>query len=145
MGINPEGLKKLFIDFGKLDENSKVNAQGTGLGLSICKKIVEQMGGSVDVQSKIGVGTSFNIILKTKCKVRNIKQKPIENGPKPNTHLQKNYDEFNQGMESFVFIQKNYEDHEMQTTINSLIKRNIKLKFKSSEQEINLFNNLAKN
>jgi signal transduction histidine kinase len=49
MGIQPEGLKKLFIDFGKLDENSKMNTQGTGLGLSICKKIVEQMGGSVDV------------------------------------------------------------------------------------------------
>jgi signal transduction histidine kinase len=49
MGIHPEGLKKLFIDFGKLDENSNLNKQGTGLGLSICKKIVEQMGGSVAV------------------------------------------------------------------------------------------------
>ena len=37
--------------------------------MSICKKIIEQMGGSVDVQSEIGVGTKFIISLKTKCKV----------------------------------------------------------------------------
>lgn len=51
LGISEDGLKKLFIDFGKLDENSTRNRKGTGLGLSICKQIVEQMGGSVDVKS----------------------------------------------------------------------------------------------
>jgi signal transduction histidine kinase len=49
IGISPNGLKKLFIDFSKLDENSKRNSQGTGLGLSICKNIIEKMGGSVNV------------------------------------------------------------------------------------------------
>ena len=43
IGISEEGINKLFIDFSKLDENSKRNAQGTGLGLSICKNIIEQM------------------------------------------------------------------------------------------------------
>ena len=37
IGISKEGLKKLFIDFGKLDESQTRNRQGTGLGLSICK------------------------------------------------------------------------------------------------------------
>lgn len=87
MGIHQENLKKLFIDFGKLEENSKVNSQGTGLGLSICKKIVEQMGGSVEVESKVGVGTAFNINLKTKCIVKKIQQIPIPNLPKTNTNL----------------------------------------------------------
>ena len=31
------------MDFGKLDEHSKINSQGTGLGLSICKKMIEKM------------------------------------------------------------------------------------------------------
>ena len=41
MGIKKENLDKLFMEFGKLDEHSKVNAQGTGLGLSICKRMIE--------------------------------------------------------------------------------------------------------
>lgn len=39
-GIKPQNLKNLFMDFGKLDEHSKINPEGTGLGLSICKRIV---------------------------------------------------------------------------------------------------------
>ena len=51
VGMSEEGVKKLFIDFNKLDENSQRNKQGTGRGLSICKKMIEQMGGSVSVKS----------------------------------------------------------------------------------------------
>ena len=40
-GISEEGIKHLFIDFGKLHENEERNSGGTGLGLSICKKIIE--------------------------------------------------------------------------------------------------------
>jgi len=45
VGIKKENLEKLFMEFGKLDEHSRMNAQGTGLGLSICKRMIEQMGG----------------------------------------------------------------------------------------------------
>ena len=41
VGIKKENIDKLFMEFGKLDEHSKVNAQGTGLGLSICKRMIE--------------------------------------------------------------------------------------------------------
>jgi two-component system sensor histidine kinase/response regulator len=40
-----------------------MNIKGTGLGLSICKKIIEQLGGSVTVISKVGVGSNFVISL----------------------------------------------------------------------------------
>ena len=69
IGISQVGLQNLFIDFSKLTENSNRNKGGTGLGLSICKKIIEQMGGKVTVESTLGVGTSFIINIKTKCKV----------------------------------------------------------------------------
>ena len=51
VGMSEEGLKKLFINFSKLHENSSMNKSGTGLGLSICKNIIEKMGGSVTVSS----------------------------------------------------------------------------------------------
>ena len=65
-GISPEGVKNLFMNFGKLKENQEQNKGGTGLGLSICKQIVESMGGSVVCTSEIGVGTQFKIKLNTK-------------------------------------------------------------------------------
>jgi signal transduction histidine kinase len=55
------------MDFGRLDEHSKMNAQGTGLGLSICKRMIEQMGGTVAVSSVEGEGTKFTINLLTKA------------------------------------------------------------------------------
>jgi len=65
--MTEEGVSKLFIDFNRLDENAHRNRKGTGLGLSICKKIIEKMGGSVRVESKIGEGSKFIFNLKTKC------------------------------------------------------------------------------
>jgi len=65
--MSDEGVKHLFVDFGKLKENESRNKQGTGLGLSICKQIIEKMGGSVEVKSELNVGTQFIVNVKTKC------------------------------------------------------------------------------
>jgi signal transduction histidine kinase len=70
-GIKKENLGKLFMDFGKLDEHSKINAQGTGLGLSICKRMIEKMGGTVTVESQEDVGTTFTVSLVMRAKVIN--------------------------------------------------------------------------
>jgi K+-sensing histidine kinase KdpD len=59
------------MDFSKLEENAAQNRLGTGLGLSICKKITEEMKGSLSVKSKVGMGTSFTFQMITKCKVNN--------------------------------------------------------------------------
>ena len=61
-----------------------------------------------------------------------------------NNNLRKNYQEFSPGLQPFLLIQKNYDSEEMTSSINNLIKKNIKLKFKKSEREISVFNNLAK-
>lgn len=53
-GISSDKLGGLFINFNNLEEHRKTNPTGRGLGLSICKMIVEQMGGSVNVESTVG-------------------------------------------------------------------------------------------
>ena len=61
VGIKKENLSRLFKDYNRLDEHKDMNAKGTGLGLSICKKLIDQMGGRVAAESKLGIGTRFII------------------------------------------------------------------------------------
>ncbi len=61
-GISPERMTELFQPFNRLDaENSGI--EGTGIGLTITRRIVEMMGGSVGVESKIDTGSTFWIEL----------------------------------------------------------------------------------
>lgn len=57
VGISRENLPKIFDPF------FSTRSDGTGLGLSITKNIVEQQGGNIEVESKVGVGTKFIIKL----------------------------------------------------------------------------------
>ncbi len=67
-GMSESFLEHIFEPFAQ-EQNSLVNArQGTGLGLAIAKSIVEKMGGTISVASKIGIGTTFTIELTRDCK-----------------------------------------------------------------------------
>ncbi|MDR3073005.1 MAG: response regulator, partial [Clostridiales Family XIII bacterium] len=63
IGIREDDLKKLFSVYSQLDMTSNRSIEGTGLGLSILKHLTEQMGGSVDVESTYGKGSSFRVRL----------------------------------------------------------------------------------
>jgi signal transduction histidine kinase/CheY-like chemotaxis protein len=62
-GIAPEHLAHIFEPFEQVGSR-KARSEGTGLGLAISKKIVEQMGGSLTVQSQPGRGSVFEVILR---------------------------------------------------------------------------------
>lgn len=67
MGILPENLTRLFEKFYRVPGSEQL-ATGTGLGLSICKHIIEAHSGHIDVQSEVGLGTTFTVHLPTKIK-----------------------------------------------------------------------------
>ena len=66
IGISKNKIEHVFDDFRQVsDENTRLYG-GTGLGLAIVKQLVESQGGSVNVQSKIDVGSTFSFILNFK-------------------------------------------------------------------------------
>ena len=58
-GIPPEAIKRIFEPF----YTTKAPGHGTGLGLSVCHRIVKQHGGHIMVDSKIGNGTEFTVVM----------------------------------------------------------------------------------
>jgi PAS domain S-box-containing protein len=63
IGIRPEDLGRLFMEFQQLDASTAKKYQGTGLGLALTKRIVEAQGGQVGVRSAPGQGSVFSAVL----------------------------------------------------------------------------------
>ncbi len=59
IGIKEEDMPKLFHSFEQVDMRKNRGVEGTGLGLSISKLLVENMGGSINVKSEYGKGSTF--------------------------------------------------------------------------------------
>ncbi len=67
-GIPEESLSKLFEPFWQDDSSASRRVGGTGLGLAISKKIVDQHHGRLEVDSTLGIGSTFRVILPIKAK-----------------------------------------------------------------------------
>jgi signal transduction histidine kinase len=62
-GIAPEDQARIFDEFQQVDNSSTRKKGGTGLGLSISRKIVELHGGRITVESEVGKGSTFKVIV----------------------------------------------------------------------------------
>jgi len=63
VGIAPQDLQRLFLEFQQLDNGYTKRHQGTGLGLALTRRLVEAQGGAVGVRSTLGVGSVFHLVL----------------------------------------------------------------------------------
>ena len=59
IGIAPEDQQRVFEEFTQIDSRLQKNARGTGLGLPLSRNLAHILGGSVTLQSEVGVGSTF--------------------------------------------------------------------------------------
>jgi signal transduction histidine kinase/CHASE3 domain sensor protein/HPt (histidine-containing phosphotransfer) domain-containing protein/ActR/RegA family two-component response regulator len=63
IGISVEDQKRLFQPFSQIENKAAPRVGGTGLGLTICRRLADLMGGSVEMQSYLGKGTTMFLTL----------------------------------------------------------------------------------
>ena len=63
VGIKSESLEAIFDAYNQADKSTHRLYGGTGLGLSVCKSLVTLMGGQIIVDSVVGTGTTFKVLL----------------------------------------------------------------------------------
>ncbi len=63
IGIDAHRLPRIFDRFYQVDDGNRRDYEGTGIGLALVKELVEILQGQIDVQSKVGQGTTFTVTI----------------------------------------------------------------------------------
>jgi signal transduction histidine kinase/DNA-binding response OmpR family regulator len=63
IGIAPEDQEQIFEEFRQAGQGASAEREGTGLGLALTRRFVELHGGSIRVESRVGVGSTFTVTL----------------------------------------------------------------------------------
>ncbi|HUH74334.1 MAG TPA: ATP-binding protein [Chitinophagales bacterium] len=63
IGMSEADLKKIFNAFEQASTRASMSAQGTGLGLSITKQLIEMQSGTLNVESEVGLGSTFEFMI----------------------------------------------------------------------------------
>ena len=69
IGMNPEQLQRVFLPFTQADASTTRQYGGTGLGLAISQRFCQMMGGTIEADSKLGIGSAFTVILPSQIKL----------------------------------------------------------------------------
>ena len=132
IGMSQEYLAKIFEAFTREQNTTKSKIAGTGLGMSIVKKYVDLLGGTIDVESELGKGSTFTVTLKHR----------IAN---ESCYAKKHVEELGTGSE--ILNGKNIllaEDNDLNAEIAETILERVGLKIERVEDGVQCVNKVAK-
>ena len=89
IGMSQEYMTNIFEAFTRERNTTKSKIAGTGLGMSIVKKYVELLGGTIDVESELGKGSTFTVTLKHKIADENYYVKKYAENPETYSEILK--------------------------------------------------------
>ncbi|MBI3896241.1 MAG: response regulator [Acidobacteria bacterium] len=81
IGIPPEELDSVFEEFHQVGTTTKGVREGTGLGLAITRRLIDQHGGKIWVESELGQGSRFHFTLPTGIEARQVVAETLERIP----------------------------------------------------------------
>ena len=61
IGMTPEFLTRIYEPFTQEGDDARSKFQGTGIGMSIVKSLIDMMGGTIEISSEVGAGSTFNV------------------------------------------------------------------------------------
>ena len=67
VGIAAESQQLVFEEFTQIENRLQQRVKGTGLGLPLCRKLASLLGGRVELQSTLGAGSTFSVVLPVRC------------------------------------------------------------------------------
>ena len=76
IGIHPDDQAMVFEEFRQVEKYKQAAVEGTGLGLAITKRLVEQQGGRISLESEVGKGSCFRFTLPVAAATRDLKSDP---------------------------------------------------------------------
>jgi signal transduction histidine kinase/DNA-binding response OmpR family regulator len=90
IGISKNDIEKIFNRFFKVQNSNMITKEGTGIGLSIVKELVEMHHGKIQVESVLGIGTTFTIILPSGKESFSYDELVVFEEPKYQIHVDEN-------------------------------------------------------
>lgn len=80
IGMTPEFLERIFEPFERAEDSRVSKINGTGLGMAITKNLVDTMGGTIEVESQLGVGSTFTVTLPLSVALDDVCQEEVLSG-----------------------------------------------------------------
>ncbi|MBQ7578504.1 MAG: response regulator [Synergistaceae bacterium] len=138
IGIHAEDIPKLFQSFSRITSKETHNIEGTGLGLAITGRLIELMGGTVEVTSTYGIGSTFHVVIPQKV----VGSKTIKQYESEDSKQKKESRKVLKAPDARVLI---VDDNDMNRIVLRSLMKETQIKIDEAESGEECLNKIAKN